>query len=199
MPEKEKFLSYLPEVFQQSAVRLEAGEESFIARFLHIFEDLFYSLEEKVEQLPRVFDPWATDEKFLDWLAEWFALSIDRDWDERQKRVFVSRVAKVYNRRGAIDGLEIFLNTDPDFSVKITEDRTATNPPAPKHKQFTFTVTITSEATTYEKELAQRRKVRTIVNREKPAHTHYTIIVKPSEELRFRVGVSKVGIDTIVG
>lgn len=199
MTEKENFLDYLPEVFQQSAVQLEAGEEPFIARFLHIFEDLFFSLEEKVEQLPRVFDPWATDERFLDWLAEWFALSLDRDWDERQKRVFISRVAKVYNRRGAIDGLEIFLNTDPGFSVKITEDRTVANPPSPEHKQFTFTVTITSEAKTFEEELAQKRKARAIVNREKPAHTHYTIIVKSSEELRFRVGVSKVDVDTIVG
>lgn len=182
----ESYLEYLPPVLWE-----EKGDPpEFLRRFLHIFEDLFEGLEKEVDDIPKLFDPWKTPSTFLSWLASWVALELDKDWSELKSRTLIRHIVSLYRKRGTLRGLEKYLRIYVGTNVHIEELPVNTSP-------HIFKVIIVYPS--YEPSGRVRRafEVRTVLDREKPAHTHYNLII---ENPTMQIGVhSTIGVDTILG
>lgn len=94
------YLNDLPAVYQT-----EPDSRDFLLRFLALTETLFQDLENKIEGLPRLFDPYAAPKEFLPWLASWLAVELDENWNEQQQRGLIASAFERYSRRGTVTGL----------------------------------------------------------------------------------------------
>jgi phage tail-like protein len=97
------YLRYLPAIYQQ-----QERSRDFLERFLSIFETLLGGLESDISQVVRYFDADAsvTEGDFLRWLASWFAISVDNNWDDERVRALIKRAPSLYKKRGTREGLE---------------------------------------------------------------------------------------------
>jgi phage tail-like protein len=99
---------YLPAVFGEEPVSAD-----FTDRFLGLFDTTLRSIETKLDQEARYFDPLSTpaerDPKtgvdFLSWLASWIGLTLDRQWPEAKRRKFLKQAGRLYDLRGTREGL----------------------------------------------------------------------------------------------
>src|SRR5262249_30725656 len=97
---RESYLQYLPRIYQEDEpCRL------FLERFLSIVETSFDDFDQKIDRMWTLFDPGATPEKHLDWLAAWLALRIEPTWSTATRRERLSGAFASYLRRGTADGL----------------------------------------------------------------------------------------------
>src|SRR5262249_40193319 len=126
------YLTHLPALFQ---------EDPFVGRFLLAFERILSGLKPPDSDEPRLATGGETSEQplgleeivdkistyfvpgpqlapaerapagFLPWLASWVALSVREDWEEEEKRRFISRIVSLYRHRGTKYGLEQILET----------------------------------------------------------------------------------------
>lgn len=191
MAEREEgYLQYLPPVLWE-----EAAEGDFLRRFLRIFEHGFNEIEEKVDGIPKLFNPWTTPAAFLPWLAAWVDLDLDNDWSEREKRAVISRAGTLHEQRGTLEGLKTYLELYQESFVEINE-----LPELPH--QFQVIINLPENLPQSElnylglKRLA--RQVFTIVDWQKPAHTYFEYEIR--HPLQLQIGVhSQIGVDTILG
>jgi len=183
----ESYLQYLPPVLWQESEK----PPDFLRRFLPIFEDIFGNLEKEVDGIPKLFNPWKTPSKFVSWLASWVALELDENWTERQSRTLIHHIVLLYRKRGTLQGLEAYLRIYVGSNVNIEELPVDGSP-------HVFQIIISYPTYEDPAHRAERaRQVRAIVDREKPAHTHYRIII---ENPTIQIGVhSTIGVDTILG
>jgi phage tail-like protein len=133
-------------------------------------------------------------EDFLPWLAQWAAASLRDDWSEATKRAFLAEVIPLYKRRGTRAGMECVLRLCVgDVAVSEIDRQDTTSYPLPflvgdpplswlgyddgvraHHFRVVLRVALADPA-----ELARKaRQVREIVDREKPAHTTYSLRVE---------------------
>lgn len=95
------YLGYLPAIYQEDPV-----SRGFLERFLAIFESIFFEIGFSIDHINRLFDPSGTPSEFLSWLGSWLALSMDEDWPEDKKRLFIQNAISLYKKRGTKEGLE---------------------------------------------------------------------------------------------
>jgi phage tail-like protein len=99
---------YLPAVFGE-----DANGSSFTDRFLSIFDTTLRSIEQKVDESARYFDPLSTPTTpdpltgidFLTWLASWVGVTLDRQLAPEKRRQVLKRAASLYPIRGTVEGL----------------------------------------------------------------------------------------------
>lgn len=199
----DKYLKYLPPILFQKEFwqristtnhEKEPAEPAFLTRFLRIFEQQFNRIEENIDGIPRLFNPATTPAEFLNWLAAWFALEVDEQWDERQIRSVLGSINDLYQKRGRMDNLRRYLNLYvTDATVKIAEMTPEDSP----EWRFGFKVLVEFPYHHYPRRPLIARAIRQMIEREKPAHTFYYIdFLSPT----LQVGVhSTVGEDTILG
>ena len=96
----ETYLAHLPAIYRDDA---RCGDS--LIRFLSLFETFFGEVESRIEDLSVLFDPAAVPKEFLGWLASWFALEMDEDWDEEKQRQAIASAFEMYGRRGTAEGL----------------------------------------------------------------------------------------------
>lgn len=186
---RSSYLPYLPAVLRQSP---------FLGRFLLAFEAVLTGLDESsnpldendphrklvglerlLDDIDRFFDPLRTDPEFLPWLSAWVATSLRDDWSEETKRDFIAHIVPLYRERGTRAGIEKVLRLSGDeaqvvdFHDGLHEDlEIAQFGTAPKPAHFFGVIVTVNERDPVE--LSRRtRRVRAIVDREKPAHTYY--------------------------
>lgn len=188
MGNESNFLQYLPPVLWQE----DSKQGHLLRRFLHVFEDIVEDLDKQVDEIPKIFDPWKTRDEFLPWLASWVSLELDESWSERQSRSLIRNIANIYKQRGTLKGLEAYLRIYVGTNVNIQE-----LPPIGSTTHL-FDITIDYGEFYDPHERAKRsREIRKIVDREKPAHTHYRIIFNhPTMQIAVH---STIGVDTILG
>jgi phage tail-like protein len=202
------YLQYLPAIFQEGA---DEHGVTFLGRFLLAFERILSglgdgdgapSLEERIESIHTYFDPRPLREgespnglerapdEFLPWLAGWVALSLRQDWEEEEKRRFISRMVPLYRKRGTKAGLkEILTIYTGDRTVEIYEDD-----PRPHYFKVSMSLDVMDPGLLRRKQLIARA----IIDQEKPAHTYYDLEFQDLPTLQ--VGVhSTVGVDTLLG
>jgi phage tail-like protein len=112
---------YLPAVFAE-----DAGGANFTDRFLSIFDTTLRSIEKKVDEQARFFDPLSTPAEtksrtgadFLSFLASWIGVTIDRYLAPEKRREALKRAASLYAIRGTREGLKrqllFFLGLEPE-------------------------------------------------------------------------------------
>lgn len=184
------YLPYLPAVLRQSP---------FLGRFLLAFEAVLTGVDPKalpadpalapyrdlaglerlLDTLDRFLDPARTDPEFLPWLAQWVATSLRDDWSEDTKRAFLANIVPLYRERGTRAGIQAVLRLSGDEALVVDfndgqdEDLEKTHFGAAAKPAHFFGVIVTVNERD-PVELARRsRRVRAIVDREKPAHTYY--------------------------
>jgi phage tail-like protein len=99
---------YLPAVFAE-----DPNGANFTDRFLSIFDNTLRSIEKKVDNEAAYFDPLstpavptpATGVDFLNWLASWIGVSLDRQWPVEQRRQVLKQAGKGLCIRGTRLGL----------------------------------------------------------------------------------------------
>lgn len=113
-----RMLPFLPSILQEQAGR----EGDPLSAVLTIFEEMIGSIEVQVEKTAIEYDPDTAradpdnDADFLSWLASWVDLSLDEEWEGREKaaalrkkRYFIKNAAKLYRYRGTKVGLQYML------------------------------------------------------------------------------------------
>lgn len=203
---------FLPSIYQRED-DLSGG---FLREMLWIFRHQWEPVEEILHRLPSYFDPWETPRTFLPWLASLLALTLDEEWPEEKKRRLIAMVVALYQLRGTLRGLklylEIFTDTWPEiyenewpfngFQVGVSStigvDSIIIGYIDPAHA-FTVKLPLPVEETKPE----MIRKIHRIVAAERPAHTNYYMIFteKELEDVEFmQVGMqSMIGVDSWIG
>ncbi len=203
-------LDYLPAVYQ---------EDGFLGQFLLAFEKLLLGLgeeakvsseglEAKIAGIATLFDPFAAPEEFLPWLAGWTAFSLRADLETPQRREFISKIIRLYRRRGTLTNLQDLLEVFVKGKHRITETTSdqlqigvnstvGVNTWIGGGPPHFFTVTISlprADPQTIERQI---EIARSLIELEKPAHTHYALNVRhPS----LKIGEhSTIGVDTLLG
>lgn len=190
------YLDYLPAVFRA---------EPFTGRFLLAFEAMLSGLEGHpglgtvVDRIADFFDPDLTEPDFLPWLADWVALSLRADWDERTRRDFIGRIVPLYRSRGTRAGLRQLLELYTGQRVEVHDS--LDEPP------FFFEVEMTLGTTDPKEQGSAERIARVIIDQEKPAHTYYALrirvprmrLVSPKQHADEGWPMLSVGVNTVLG
>jgi phage tail-like protein len=98
-----------PKRFLPAVYREDSTSGLFLERWLANFESTFTNIEDKIATLQRLFDPRTVPSENLAWLAGWFDLALDPDWDDRRRRLFVQRAMDFFQWRGTAYGLRLAL------------------------------------------------------------------------------------------
>jgi phage tail-like protein len=199
------YLAHLPPVLQE-------GE--LIGRFLLAFEAVLtgfpdaklVGLDQRIDRLYSYFDPdkaqpFNAPTEFLPWLAQWVATSLRDDWSEEVKRDFIRQIVPLYQQRGTRAGLEAVLRICAG-DVQVIEFAETAGKPA---HYFQVTLTLLEDNPVL---LARRaRMVQAMVEREKPAHTFYGLVImypamrinnNPAVTPAYGKGIT-VGVNTALG
>lgn len=145
--------------------------------------------------------------EFLEWLSGWVALSLRADLDESHQREFIARAIPLYRLRGTKQGLIEVLQIYTRMGVAIDELNTGFQLGVSSQigvhtwldggAPYYFIVTLQLPKVDPDLIREQNRIATAIIDAEKPAHTHYKLVV---ETPVFQLGVhSTVGVDTLLG
>jgi phage tail-like protein len=170
------YAGYLPAILQRS----------FMQQFLLAFEAILSGgvpppsgattpggIEETIAGISAHFDPSRAREDFLPWLAQWAATSLRDDWSLATQRAFLGQVVPLYQKRGTHEGLaRVLVISGDDAAVEELSFASGEEMP-PNYFQVTVSVQQNDPVL-----LARKaREIRAIVDREKPAHTFYGLVI----------------------
>jgi phage tail-like protein len=119
------YLRYLPAVYQE-----KESSRIFLERFLSLFESMSNDMEAKIGAIPKYFNPRATPQHFLKWLASWLAVSVDENWPEGKSRKFIQEAYEYYKIRGTLKGLKVIIELFTGITPRIIEHHHAKRPMA---------------------------------------------------------------------
>lgn len=110
---------YLPAVYRDDPV-----SASFMDRYLANVEGTYTTIEGHIEQVETLFDTRSVPAEYLDWLADWFGISLDFTWRERTRRMFLAHAPRMFRERGTSAGLvrAIRLALEPCAPESIFDD-----------------------------------------------------------------------------
>ena len=89
------FVDYLPEIYREGQ-----GKDSFLARFVGIFQSIYIDLEDEIDYTPLKFDTDRTSKDFLNWIADWFSVKDASIWGEKRLRQLIKEAVKIYKMKG---------------------------------------------------------------------------------------------------
>lgn len=194
--------------------------ELFYPRFSFLFPDKTPSIAsgvpqrifpEKIdEEQKNVFKKYFSTEieDFLIWMASWMSLVLKEDWDIEKKREVIAKMIPIYKIRGTKKGLEEYLKIYVGEGIKITEylepfevgvtstigEDTVIGDGRPNYFEIYVKLPDKPDSFLFQK---TKKAISDVIDREKPAHTNYTLILQVPT---MQVGLhSTVGVDTLLG
>ena len=96
--------NYLPSIYRE-----DAQSAFFLDRFLANFEGIYTTIEERIAAAQMLFDVRAAPPDALDWLADWFGIVLDPNWETDKRRLLISHAVEFFQYRGTRRGLQIAL------------------------------------------------------------------------------------------
>ena len=112
--------SYLRQ-FLPAVYREEPTSANFLDRYLANAEGMFAAIEARIAQAESLFDSRTAPPAYLDWLAAWFGATLDDEWDERRRRLFLANAALLFRWRGTRIGMRaavrLAMDPCPDDSI----------------------------------------------------------------------------------
>ncbi len=151
-----KLLQYLPGIFHTD----------FMSRFLALFESILLPLEWTIDNFDLFLSPDTSPSGFLPWLENWFSLPPAIQWNETQKRTFLSEAHQLYARRGTRWALTRLIEIHCGCQAKITDT-------GEKLEPFTFIVEVPLK-----KEQVDLEALFSLIDSSKPAYTIYRLEFK---------------------
>lgn len=173
-------LKYLPAIYR---------EDDLMGRFLMLFESFWAPIEGQIQTLPAYFDPLLTPPELLPWLASWIDLALDEGWPEEKRRRLLRSAVPLFRKRGTRQGLEEFVEIYTGHKPEITEHRAQNFRLGPEAQlghgialgRFNVPHTFTIRVRLPEALPADTRKVQTIIESQKPAHTSYDLHIETED------------------
>jgi phage tail-like protein len=184
-------IAFLPSIYQEEAEK----RFSPLWAFLLLMEHYFFQFRDQIERIDTYFDvdraETTTDPKevstdFLGWLGTWVAFELEQSWTEERKRYAVGNASQIYKTRGTVTGLRYMLALVFGIDVEIREwtwphamqvgvrnaigvDSQLNERPNLDHCFVIIWKPDLSEAGPEIK--SKIKKIRALIDREKPAHT----------------------------
>lgn len=215
--EKEHSLfTYLPAIYQQQAEK----EGDPLRALLIVFEHFFSGIGKKIDAIDNYFDPYLTSalpdrngRDFLSWLALWVTLGLDERWSEKKKRYLIKNAALLYRYRGTLTGLKYIIERFFDVEVKIeewkwpegmkigTRSSIGVNTILVEKTDIDLCFMIIWKPSRFNIENRDHliRKIRTVIDLEKPAHTKCYFHLQFPEEEESEIQFMTIGINSIIG
>lgn len=196
----ESFTDYLyknlPAIYQEN------GKQGYLYRFLSLFGDVLQEFENKVDGIHNYLNPERTRTELLPWLASWTALELDETWSESKRRELIKNIVDLYKWRGTIKGIKLFVEIYTGIRPEIIE-------PFKEYWRIGVQSTIGKDTKIYktgedphsfslvvnsfeELSLEQKRKIKAVVELQKPAHTKVIYYA-------WFVGFWQIGVRSTVG
>ena len=89
------FVDYLPDIYKE-----DEKEDSFLARYLGIFQSMYVDLEDRIDNTPIQFDTEKTNKDFLRWIADWMSIKNVSIWGENKLRTLIKEAVSIYKMKG---------------------------------------------------------------------------------------------------
>lgn len=96
-------------------------EDEFAQRFVGALDEVLAPVFAVLDCLDAYLDPWLAPPDFLDWLADWVALTLDEGWTVTQRRELVAHAVTLHRGRGTVQGLATHLGVITGGTVEIEE------------------------------------------------------------------------------
>ena len=174
------FVDYLPEIYKEGL-----NTDSFLSRYLGIFQNIYVDLEDRIDVTPTNFAPNTTTKGFLNWMAEWFSIKDAAIWGEKKLRMILRDSVKIYKMKGtkrAISKIvEAYTGIEPIIVEKFDIKE---NQYYQKHKSlmdelygdngFVFTVIISDK---YVKSSEEYIELLRVINSVKPIDSICNLVV----------------------
>jgi len=106
----------------QSA-EVQAFNSDPLRRFLFIYQHIMTTITDRIDQVPSLIDPGATDPRFLPWLASWVSFELDSSLPLHQQRELTRRAIRLYRTRGTVAGVEEMIRVLTSAPVQVMELR----------------------------------------------------------------------------
>lgn len=185
--------NFLPEIY-----RIE--ENSFLERYLAIFQSLYEDMEEKIYRAPESYTPENPDHDFLKWLSDCFCVRSADLWNEEQLRYILKNAPRIYRFIGTkaviVELCELYLGCRVEI-VEYYDDRKRELSDyygIPEEKLFidpyVFTVIVWIERLS----AAALDGLERIIGACKPAHMNANIITLRNTDQK----ESRIGGDTVL-
>lgn len=162
-----RLLQKLPEIYQPSFAQsannflpdsYHPDLETFLSRFLGLFESVLIPLAWQVENFDFYLDVRTSPEGFILWLQQWYDLTFDETWSKAQRDKLLIHAHKLFELRGSLWAIRFLVETYTDAVVEIDESDSIGS--------HTFRLTLNGGRS----DLPQDKLVQWI-NMFKPAHT----------------------------
>lgn len=174
-PEPSAYLDLLPAIYSM---------DTFVGRFLRIFEEVLDPISVMVDNQPYYFDPMTAPLDLLEYMAIWVDLDEEgEDWPLPKRRALIAATAALYRLRGTKRGLKrhigIYAGTAPFIQERTNgfrldaDARMGLNTSIGEDRPHVFTVTI---AVPNPKEL-DVDTLKSIIESDKPVETSYILRV----------------------
>ena len=160
------------------------GLQKSISKISNLFHpddiELFFVSDKEDEQTKQ------TIKDFLQWLASWVALSLRADWSLTQQKEFLSQIVYFYRSRGTKKNLEKFLKIytglqpvieEPDdnpFQVGVYSRVGKAQVGEGNPNYFEVYIRINRPDSSEDLQ-RQRLMIKSLIDWQKPAHTHYKV------------------------
>ncbi len=105
------------------STEVQAFNAEALRRFLAIFQHVMTTITDRIDGLPQLIDPIATDPRFLPWIASWVSFPLDSSLPIHQQRELVRRAIRLYRTRGTVAGVEEMIRVLTAAPVRVAETR----------------------------------------------------------------------------
>jgi phage tail-like protein len=153
--EQSDYIQYLPDIFQNN---------TFLERFLSIFECLWRPIEQRQNHIAMYFDPRTCPATLLPWLANWLDLDIELHWPESRVRVLLSTAMELHRWQGTRYGMTRVIELCTGFTPSIVETANA----------FVFRIILPANAGVS----SNLNFIQKLIELHKPAHIGYELEVE---------------------
>lgn len=176
----ESWIKNLPEVYQTT-------QNSFLERYLFIFQNLFEQMEKQIENSPTNYSADTAQYDFLKWLTSWYGMSHIELWEEKKLRYILRNASRIYARLGTREVieeiLELYLEEKPlifEYFERDTYDESilGMEPENIFIDPYIFTVVVREKALTHE----EYRNLFLLAKEIKPAHMEMNVICMQKEK-----------------
>lgn len=110
------FIDYLPQVYRGAD-----SVNSFLARFISVFQSVYVDLEDDIDLAPTRLDPAVAPPEFLYWLAEGLAVSDCFLWTEQKLRALLRNAVRLYRMKGTKQAVQEVIQLYTDQKPLIIE------------------------------------------------------------------------------
>jgi len=90
---KISFVEYLPELYQN------LPNDSFMLRFISIFQSIYLEVEEIIDNIPSNFEPFCANKEFISWICDWFSIE-ETMWSDNELKFFICDAIKIFKKKG---------------------------------------------------------------------------------------------------